>query len=184
MLPMLYEVNPDTAGMARDRVDNIRRLVTHWVNEGKTPAVTSSVARRGGIVHHEAIGNLSADDDSPPLRTDSLFPLASITKPMVATAAMILVEDGLLNINDPVQDYIPEFVGEDQEKVMVYHLLTHTSGLNEEMITKNGIEKWSDYETPILDETEHPIIKKCLDLGYVVPLATMPGEEIWNHQGL
>ena len=57
------------------------------------------IARKGVIVLHEAYGNLTPETDSPPLELDTIFPLASITKPITATAAMILVEDGLLGLN-------------------------------------------------------------------------------------
>jgi CubicO group peptidase (beta-lactamase class C family) len=60
---------------------------------------------------------------------DAVFLIASITKPMTATAVMILAERGELSLSDPVQKFIPEFRGEGRERVSIKHLLTHTSGL-------------------------------------------------------
>ena len=62
---------------------------------------------------------------------DSTFLLASITKPIVSTAVMRLVEQGLLLLNLPVASYLPEFGGHGKEQVTTWHLLTHTSGLEE-----------------------------------------------------
>src|SRR5260370_10343943 len=57
------------------------------------------------------------------------FLLASITKPMTATAVMILRDRGALELTDPVRKFIPEFVGSDRASITIKHLLTHTSGL-------------------------------------------------------
>lgn len=78
---------------------------------------------------HEAWGQLGPEPDSPPVVRDSLFGMASVSKPVTATAVMLLVERGKIGINRPVQQYLPEFKGEGFEKVLVRHLLTHTSGL-------------------------------------------------------
>ena len=79
-----------------------------------------------------------------PMRTDNLFWIASMTKPITATALMMLVDEGKVNVDDPVEKYLPEFkgqmlaVGEDKGKavlrkpahpITVKNLLTHTSGL-------------------------------------------------------
>src|SRR5262245_3166940 len=119
--------DPDEAGMSAQRVRHIAHLARSWVEQGITPALVVLAARRGIIVLHEAHGHLTPDDDSPSLPRDAVFPLTSISKPIAATAAMLLVEDGLLGLNRPVREYLPEFVGEGKDAVMVHHLLTHTS---------------------------------------------------------
>src|SRR2546430_9423872 len=124
--------SPDKAGMSAQRVQHIAELAEGWVEQGIAPALVVLVARRGNIVLHEAFGRLTPDPDAPALPRDAIFPLASLTKPITATAAMVLVDDGLLGLNRPVAEYIPEFVGEGKSAVMVHHLLTHTSGLRDE----------------------------------------------------
>ena len=74
-------------------------------------------------------------------RATHCFPLASITKPITATAVMCLVEDGLVGLNRPVQEYVPEFVGEGKEHVTVRHLLTHTSGMDEAALQQHRDRK-------------------------------------------
>jgi CubicO group peptidase (beta-lactamase class C family) len=87
------------------------------------------VARRGTIALHEAFGRMSPEPDAPPVEPDSVFLLASITKPVTATAVMLLVERGRVSLDDPVSRYIPEFRGGERGRVLVRHLLSHTSGL-------------------------------------------------------
>ena len=74
------------------------------------------------------------------MTVDSIFGTGSLTKPVTATAIMCLVEDGLLGLNRPVQEYVPEFVGEGKEQVMIHHLLTHTAGLNNEALDAYAAE--------------------------------------------
>src|SRR5512140_1284303 len=120
---------PEEAGLSPHRLERIKALAAQWVSTGLTPSLVVLVARRGVIALHEAFGTLTPEADSPPLQRDSIFPLASLSKPITATAVMCLVEDGLLGLNRPVDEYIPEFTGEGKHAVLVHHLLTHTSGI-------------------------------------------------------
>jgi len=89
---------------------------------------------------------------------------------------MILMERGLIDLNRPVQSYIPEFTGEGKEAVMVHHLLTHTTGLNEKDIYDNFKEKdKNNIPVPQHDKTAHPYLSKRLYYGYDTPLRTAPG---------
>jgi CubicO group peptidase (beta-lactamase class C family) len=143
------------------------------------PALAIAVARRGVIVLHEAFGQLTPAPDSPPLPLDAIYPLASLSKPVTATAAMILVEEGRLGLNRPVAEYIPEFVGEGKAAVTVHHLLTHTSGLTMQDVQLH-IEKRSQegVRIPPAEPTQHPRLHDYLYLGYDVPLSKAPGSEM------
>src|SRR5205823_8893920 len=101
-------------------------------------SLTILVARRGIVVVHEAYGRFGAAPDAPPMPLDAVYPLASLTKPITATCAMCLVEDGALGLNRPVGEYVPEFTGDGKDAVLVHHLLTHTSGLTPESIGAHG----------------------------------------------
>src|SRR5947209_18088488 len=118
-----------------------------------TPALVVLVARKGVIVFHEAFGKLTPEPDSPPVPRDAIYPISSISKLFTATAAMILVEDGLLGLNRPVQEYIPEFVGEGKEAVMVHHLLTHTGGIDDEEVAAHV---WRKVEAGLTADVEVP----------------------------
>jgi CubicO group peptidase (beta-lactamase class C family) len=117
-------------GVDRSRLASARSVAQAWVESGETTGLVVAAARRGRIVLHDAFGVLRPDSDTP-LSVDAIFPIASISKSIVATATMRLVESGLLGLNRPVQEYVPEFTGEGRQAVAVWHLLTHTSGLDE-----------------------------------------------------
>ena len=169
---------PEEAGMSAERVQRLKDLARSWVDGGITPALVVVVARHGVVVLHAAFGHLTPEPNSPPLEQDTLFPLTSLTKPITATAAMILVDDGLLGLNRRVSDYIPEFRGEGKDAVMVHHLLTNTSGLQEEDLP---LLEWLAHDSiglPPADATQHPAIHRILLNGYDVPLSKPPGQEM------
>ena len=92
------------------------------------------VARRGQVVHLEAIGYADVEHKRP-MQKDTIFAIASMTKPLTATAVMILQDEGRLSIHDPVSKYIPKFketslaTGPPQREITIRDLLTHTSGM-------------------------------------------------------
>jgi CubicO group peptidase (beta-lactamase class C family) len=175
----LHYGTPEEAGMLPDRIERVKKLAAGWVADGHTPSLVLLAARKGVIFLHEAYGVLTPDEDSPPLQLDSIFPLRSLTKPITATAAMILVEDGLLGLNRPLIDYILEVCGEGTEEVLVHHLLTHTSGFNEEQVLMYQIKRMKEFiDFPPCDETQHPLVHQLLTLRYPAPLSKSPGTEM------
>jgi CubicO group peptidase (beta-lactamase class C family) len=80
------------------------------------------------VVLHEAVG-LASKEESVPMQKETLFRLASNTKPVIATAVMILAEEGKLQLDDNVRRYIPSFDNYRAGNIKIRHLLTHTSGL-------------------------------------------------------
>ncbi|MFQ5944055.1 MAG: serine hydrolase domain-containing protein [Anaerolineales bacterium] len=170
--------NAEEAGVRPETVELIRRRAEEWVAEYRTQSLCLVLARRDVIFLHEAWGPLTHEPESPPLLKNSLFPLASLTKPITVTAAIILVEDGLLGPNRPVQEYIPEFVGEGKEKVMVHHLMTHTSGINDEPIIELVENEPDDVPIPTPDANQDEFINKALTYTYMTPLAFEPGEKM------
>jgi CubicO group peptidase (beta-lactamase class C family) len=90
---------------------------------------------------------------------------------------MILVEEGLLGLNRPVQWYIPEFTGEGKDAVMVHHLPTHTSGLRGEEVNAHAKRK-ENVGIPPPDETQNPRIHEYLYPRYDAPLYKPPGTEM------
>jgi CubicO group peptidase (beta-lactamase class C family) len=94
-----------TTGFVSDRLDRLRTLQSAHVESGAVPAVVSAVSR-DGETRFDALGSLSVG--GPPVTEDSIFRIASLTKPVVAVAAMVLVEDGRLRLDDPVEAFLPE----------------------------------------------------------------------------
>ncbi len=169
---------PEEAGMLPERLDVAGELTKRWVEQNILNSAVILVARRGTIVLHEAFGRLNFEPDSPPIGLDTIYLMTSLTKPVTATALLCLVEDGLVGLNHPVVDYIPEFVGEGKEKVMVRQLLTHTSGITDQDVEKHSAEKRNKVNVPACDDTQHPILNEYLFLGYDAPLSLMPDKEM------
>jgi CubicO group peptidase (beta-lactamase class C family) len=169
---------PEDVGMSTPRLRRAAHLAESVVARGVHTALAVLVARKGVVVLAEAYGRLTPDPDSPPLSLDAIFPINSLTKPITATAVMILVEDGLLGLNRPVQEYIPEFVGAGKEAVMVHHLLTHTSGLRDEDALAHAAANPGRIDPPPPPPGVHPLIQKQLALCYAAPLWKEPGAEM------
>ena len=107
-----------------ERLDAAFDLVRAGVARGTLPVGLLAVATRDEILRREAYGPRG------PIGTDGIYLLASISKPIVSTAIMQLVEQGKLLLDEPVARYIPEFGVRGKEDVRIWHLLTHTSGLD------------------------------------------------------
>lgn len=95
-----------TSGLAPAGLDRFRDLLTAHVESRQVPGIAALLAR-GGDVHVEVLGTPALDDPTP-LRRDAIFRIASLTKPIVGAAAMLLIDDGVLATGDPVEKYLPE----------------------------------------------------------------------------
>ena len=160
--------------MLPDRIDRARDLCAGWVKSGHTPAIVTLVARRGVIVLHDAFGKLRPGDDSPLVQIDTVFPTMSITKPMVATLVMQLVEDGLLGLNRPIRDYMPEVTGKGTEEVLVHHVLTFTPGWDEFALIMAFISERAD----LADRSSAEVHRAMVDLIARAPLSRPPGAQM------
>lgn len=124
--------SPKEAGFDPERIAKLKERASEWCDGHRMRSGVLLAARRGKIVFHEACGPLTWKQDSPAIGKDAIFSVASVTKPVTATLAMCLVEDGLLGLNRPIKEYLPEICGEGTDDVEVQHLLTHTSGYDDE----------------------------------------------------
>ncbi len=105
------------------------QLIQEQVESGLVGAAALLVARNGKIEVEQGFGSLSRKAGAKPCRTDSVFLVASISKPVTAMAVMKLVDQGRIALDDPAQKYLPEFTGDGRERITVRNLLSHTSGL-------------------------------------------------------
>jgi len=103
------------------------------------------VAMRGQVVHLEAVGH-AAVEDGRTMATNSIFAVASMTKPITATAVMILQDEGKLSVDDPVSKYLPEFKnmsladGPSAKPITIRHVMTHTSGIGGSQRTEESLK--------------------------------------------
>ena len=143
----LPEAAPDSVGMSSERLKRLDATFQKIIDDKELPGVTVMIARKGKLVYQKSFG-FQDREKSTPMANDSIFRIYSMTKPIVSVAAMMLVEEGKLNLAEPISKYIPEFkdmkVGIDsvdangtasfttvpaKRQITVQDLLRHTSGL-------------------------------------------------------
>ena len=120
-----------SVGMSADRLETIDRIVRRGITGGGYPGASVIVGRRGYSVFEKGYGRLGWGSGSAAVVPDeSIYDLASLTKVVgTSTAAMILYDEGRLELDAPVSRYLPSFSGGTKDDVTIRHLLTHTSGL-------------------------------------------------------
>ncbi len=123
--------SPRSVGMSAERLATIDRVVRRGITAGGYPGASVVIGRRGAAVMQKGFGHLGWTASSPDVDADkTIYDLASLSKVIgTTTAAMILFDEGRLDLDAPVSTYLPEFVGGNKELVTVRHLLTHRSGL-------------------------------------------------------
>lgn len=125
----LLPADPASVGVSRQRLSRAAQLLEAETSSGRVLAASLLVARDERIVLERGFGKLAPGPDARAAAADSVYLLASITKPVAACALMLLVERGLVALEDPVSHYLPQFAGEDRKATRVRDLLSHTSGL-------------------------------------------------------
>jgi CubicO group peptidase (beta-lactamase class C family) len=134
---LLTTATPEQCGLDPHRWNSSLALAREWTERtDRVPGVAVLVARNGMTPGAQFFGRQRVGANSPRLHHDAIFLIASITKPIVAMAAMLLVERGQLALNDRVSDYLPEFGKQGKYGTTIRNLLTHTSGLPD-MLTNN-----------------------------------------------
>ncbi|MFF3031939.1 serine hydrolase domain-containing protein [Streptomyces rubiginosohelvolus] len=188
------EVDPAEVGLSPDRLRRIDAYLSAYVDDGRLPGWQLAVTRDGKVAHLSSYGSRDRENDLP-AAGDTLYRAWSMTKPVTSVAAMILVEEGVIGLQDPVSRYIPAFAdvrvyqrgpvdrpvtAPVTEPIRVRHLLSHTSGLTygfhrahpvDEIYTKNGYE-WAT--PPGLD------LAACCEHWASLPLLFEPGTA-WNY---
>lgn len=129
-------VKPQEAGFDVQRLSRVDQIIEEAITKGTIPGAVLLISRDNAVVYRKAYGYRQLVPQQEPMSVNTVFDLASITKPVAtAAAAMILIDRGQLRLLDRVVDYIPDFAPwqdkNDQsfKQIQVIHLLTHTSGL-------------------------------------------------------
>ncbi len=137
----LPEVDPESVDMSAARLSEIERVVSQAIAAGKLPGAVVIVGRRGKIVYRRAFGQRALEPAAEPMTVDTIFDLASLTKPLAtAPSVMLLVERGRLRLSDPLGLYFPELEDPAARRVTVQELLTHTSGYG------SGLDRTRDWQ--------------------------------------
>jgi CubicO group peptidase (beta-lactamase class C family) len=147
------------------------RLQSH-VDRGAISGTVTLLLERGQRVHFETTGWADIDAKKP-MRKDSIFQIMSMTKPFTGTAILMLAEEGKLNINSPVGQYLPEF--KLHRSMTVRHLMTHTSGMSENPPGDN-IEWYRSMKITLADAVKYYA---------TTPLLQEPGTKwVYSNMGL
>ena len=199
----LPTAKPEEVGLSTERLQRIHEMVLRRVAAKELSGAVTLVARRGRVVQHEALGVIDLDSNKP-MTKDTLFKLASSSKPVTAVAVLILLEEGKLKLTDPVSKYIPEFKSARvtveverspepmidrppsaektftvpaEREITIIDLLTHTSGLASGGPSNGEFMKLFKARKPT--ETLADFIPRLAAL----PLDFQPGTR-WRYSGL
>jgi CubicO group peptidase (beta-lactamase class C family) len=153
----LAQAPADQVGLSAKKLERVRDALKGEIDQGKLPGTVVMVARKGKVAYADAVG-LQDKSAGKAMALDSVFRIYSMTKPLVSVAAMMLVEDGKLQLTDPVSKFLPAFKGQRvsvaradaefarltytnvaaEREMTVQDLLRHTSGLAYGEITQNA----------------------------------------------
>ncbi|QDT78056.1 Esterase EstB [Gimesia maris] len=122
-------VKPEEIKLDNERLQQAGSLLKEWTAAGSVPGAAIVVGRHGMMVEPQFFGKQGPEKNAEAIRSDGMFLLASITKPIVYMSALRLVERGELVLSLPVTHYIPDFAAHHKESILVHHLFTHTSGM-------------------------------------------------------
>jgi CubicO group peptidase (beta-lactamase class C family) len=187
----MEKVVPETLGLDSERLGRINRAMQGYVDQGRLSGAITIVARRGEIAHAECVGWMDLEAKKP-VRLDTLYPIFSMTKPVTSVALMMLYEEGLFHLFDPVSKFIPEFkelqvyvktvegtpeFTSPEREITIHDLLTHTAGLVSDFwldpsLTKLVKEAGLDQPDLSLQEFTNRLSK--------LPLIHQPGEA-WRY---
>ena len=154
----LPTAKPESVGMSSERLAKIGALLEQEVNDKKLPGAVVMVARKGKLIYSTAKGSLN-NSTGKAMGTDAVFRIYSMTKPLVSTALMMLVEDGKVQLTDPVSKFLPSFKNPmvsvptfdpvfngvtfklvpANREATIQDLLRHTSGIAYGELTKNTL---------------------------------------------
>ena len=139
---------PASVGVSDTRLNRLSSTMQQYVDAQRAAGIVTLFMRQGKVVHLEAFGHRDVESDAP-MRTDSIFRIASMSKAVTSVAAMILLEEGKLLLNDPVSKFIPSFRNTTvmvpppagavegtpvsavpaKRQITIRDLLTHTAGI-------------------------------------------------------
>jgi CubicO group peptidase (beta-lactamase class C family) len=191
----LQPAAPESVGISSGPLKELAAAAQEGVDKREIPGAVVLLARRGKVAYFESFGFRDREANAPMAR-DTIFRMASMTKPIVTTAAMILVDEGRLNLSDPVSRYLPEFkdamVGVEKKdasgnvtlalepalrEMTVIDLMRHTSGLTYGPFGKSLVkDRYNAAKVAEPGQTNAEMVAKLARL----PLQNQPGA-IWDY---
>ena len=184
--PALPHAQPADLGLCPERTQRLMDVLRREVASGRLPGAVAMVARRGQIGLFEAVGQQDPATGTP-MKTDSIFRIYSMTKPVVSVAVMMLVERGQLLLSDPVSRWLPEYANQQvatahglepvRQAATVQDLLRHTAGLTYEFLGDSAVQR--QYGAVKIASRERTNAEFSQTLA-AVPLQFQPGT-VWAY---
>ena len=200
----LAPASPEQVGMSAQRLAKIATVFKKEIDDGRIPGAVVAVARKGKLVYYESFGYRDKAA-SMPMSKDSIFRIYSMTKPLVSVAAMLLVEDGSIQLTDPVAKFLPAFAKTQvslanrneignvtydtvpaARPMTVHDLLRHTAGLAYgEITTNSGVKdayaKAALFKAGVMEyEARDMTAAEQVERLAAIPLIHQPGT-IWEY---
>lgn len=194
----LPQAAPEEVGMSAERLQRIGPIMQGYVDRGELAGTVTLVARKGKVVYYEANGYRYVEEGSS-MTTDTIFRIASMTKPIASVALMMLFEEGRFKLDDPVSKWIPQYADQQvaikapsgervaapfklvaaEREITIRHLLTHTAGLAN---SYRGMTRELLREAAQNGDSPPRTIEEMLLRTARVPLNFQPGAE-WEYGG-
>ena len=168
-------------GISEEQLDSLADIMSQAVKDNLVAGASFIVVHKGEVVFREGVGYADVESKRP-FTADELLPIASVSKPFMASVVMALVDQGKLKLDDPVEKYLPQFRGkrvqgrkEPAKPMTIRQLISHTAGFwGNKGITPEKMDLIRNFERP-LDET--------IDLVAKYDLAYEPGTK-WVYSGV
>jgi len=187
---------PEEVGVSSARLNRIPPVMQGYIDQNIIAGFTTMLARHGKVFHFECFGKMDLEANKP-MQPDTIFRIYSMTKPIVSVALMMLYEEGLFHLHDPVSSFIPEFknlkvmvpgsthnhigLTNMEREVTIRDLLTHTSGLsygNDEDSPVDALYREAELADSLL-RLRQPLPEMAQKLSGL-PLAHQPGSQ-WRY---
>ncbi len=128
----------NTSGMDARRLKRLMQVMQEDIDNDKYFGGVIAIGRHGNLALHEAIGHADSARTRP-VKKDSVFSLFSVTKAITVVLVLRAIERGQFDLTTPISDLVPEFSGRGREKITIFHLLTHSSGLPSVYSAREGM---------------------------------------------
>lgn len=189
--PQLPAATPESVGLSSERLDRLHKGMQAFVDRREAGGTVTLIARDGKIADLHASGFQDVENRTP-MRTDTIFRIASMSKPITSVAVMMLEEEGRLLLTDPVSKFIPAFKGQRvvaeggttvpaRRDITIRDLLTHRSGLSYGFL--NGGPVGEAYRREGVTDglsTTSMTLQEAIDKLAAQPLMAQPGSA-WNY---
>lgn len=190
----LPRAKPEEVGMSTERLGELAKVINADIEKGRLPGAVIAIARKGKLVYYETFG-FRDKANNVAMTKDTIFNIASMTKPMVALAALQLAERGQLLIDDPLSKYFPQFAKMEvaeldasgdtitgkvpaKQPITLRHLMMHTSGLIYGSRGNTAVHKLYPGSSSTAGTSMDG--KELMDKLATLPLMNQPGET-WDY---